>query len=100
MAYIGNFDLTTYKIHGNWTKGHKYKNGKKSYNPIRHVSIDGIHFFEMQSHIKNINFIFDIEIYNKYSNYTWTCIERVYTLKKIITHNSTYQIKPSVFLSI
>ncbi|CAG8836304.1 16896_t:CDS:1, partial [Cetraspora pellucida] len=60
--------LSNYKIHGDWVTIHK--------NPIRHVSIDNHQFFEMKTQKENINFIFDIEIYNNYSNYTWTSLER------------------------
>ncbi|CAG8821960.1 308_t:CDS:1, partial [Cetraspora pellucida] len=64
-----NLDLSKYKIHGEWVTIHHK-------NPIRHVSIDNYQFFEMKTQMKNINFIFDIEIYNKYSHYTWTALKR------------------------
>jgi hypothetical protein len=86
MSYIGNLDLTSYKIHGEWTSGHKSKNGRIVHNQIRHVSMNNIRgkniqFWEMKTRLKDenektINFIFDTEIYNKYSEFTCTPIKR------------------------
>src|SRR5437868_8320431 len=89
MAYIGNLDLSNYKIHGNWTSGH----GQKSYNKIRHISIHNVQFFEMTSKLKNINFVIDPEIYNKYLNHTWTALKRGknYYLNISVKHNNKFK---------
>ena len=47
MAYIGNLDISNYKIYSEWITNRN--------NHIRHVSIDNHHFFEMKTQEK-INF--------------------------------------------
>ncbi|CAG8605987.1 4072_t:CDS:1, partial [Scutellospora calospora] len=86
MTYVGNLDPSTIEIHGDWTPKQK----RKSHNQIRHVSINGVQYFEMKTQLDDINFIFDIELYNKYSDHTWTSIKRDknYYLQISIKENS------------
>ncbi|CAG8760508.1 4522_t:CDS:1, partial [Dentiscutata heterogama] len=95
MAFIGNLDLDRYNVqYGAWLSKRTDCN-KKSYNDIRHVIINGRSFFEMKTNLENITFLFDIEIYNKYSTYTWTAkkLNNYYNLAVSIKdkNKTTYQ---------
>ncbi|CAG8854543.1 2980_t:CDS:1, partial [Gigaspora margarita] len=72
MAFIGNLNLDSCDVqHRTWLSK-KSTTNKKIYNNIRHVTINRRLFFEIKTQLKDVTFLFDIKIYNKYSLYTWT----------------------------